>query len=294
MTETSRVEYKREISEGLEREVVSFLNYRNGGTIYLGVDKSGEAVGIRDVDRSQLIVKDRIKNNIRPSVLGLFDILTERISDKDVIKITIASGLEKPYYLKKYGMSEKGCYVRLGSSTEQMPSKMIEDLYTKRTRNTLSKLIAPRQDLKFSQLLIYYNELGYNPRYTMIKNLGLETEESKLNYAGYLLSDKNHNSIKVAKYKGANRVDLIENNKFGNECLIKAAKQVIDKLNLENITINEITHKERIEFSLWNSIALREAVINAFVHNDYTNELSPKFEIFSDRIEITSAGGSPQ
>ena len=39
---------------------------------------------------------------------------------------------------------------------------------------------------------------------------------------------------------------------------------------------------------------MREAIINAFVHNDYTNEITPKFEIFADRIEITSAGGLPE
>lgn len=39
--------------------------------------------------------------------------------------------------------------------------------------------------------------------------------------------------------------------------------------------------------------ALREAVINAIVHNDYSNEVPPKFELFLDRLEITSAGGLP-
>lgn len=34
-------------------------------------------------------------------------------------------------------------------------------------------------------------------------------------------------------------------------------------------------------------------VINAIVHNDYFNEVSPKFELFSDRLEITSAGTLP-
>jgi ATP-dependent DNA helicase RecG len=70
-------------------------------------------------------------------------------------------------------------------------------------------------------------------------------------------------------------------------------KQVLDKIDLENKTITKITSKERGNQRLWNPIALREAVINAFVHNDYTNELPPKFEFFADRIEITSAGGLP-
>ena len=63
---------------------------------------------------------------------------------------------------------------------------------------------------------------------------------------------------------------------------------------IENKTITKITSKERGNKRLWDAIALREAVINAFVHNDYTDEVPPKFEIFADRIEITSAGGLPE
>ena len=36
-----------------------------------------------------------------------------------------------------------------------------------------------------------------------------------------------------------------------------------------------------------------KAIINAFVHNDYTTEVPPKFELFDDRLEITSTGGLP-
>ena len=55
-----------------------------------------------------------------------------------------------------------------------------------------------------------------------------------------------------------------------------------------------ITPIERIETPLWNKVALREAVINAIVHNDYSFEVPPKFEIFPDRLEITSAGRLPE
>ncbi|MBB5021955.1 putative HTH transcriptional regulator [Desulfurispira natronophila] len=66
---------------------------------------------------------------------------------------------------------------------------------------------------------------------------------------------------------------------------------MLDKLDIENRTAARITHKERIEQPLWNKVALREAVINAIVHNDYTTEIPPVFVIYSDRIEITSSGG---
>ena len=99
--------------------------------------------------------------------------------------------------------------------------------------------------------------------------------------------------MRVARYAGTNQVDLIQNEEYGHESLIKATQQVLDKLNLENRTFTKITYKQRIERRLWNPVALREAVINAFVHNDYTYEVAPKFEIFKDRLVITSCGGLP-
>lgn len=110
------------------------------------------------------------------------------------------------------------------------------------------------------------------------------------NYAAYLLADRNGNSVQVAKYSGLDRIELIDSDEYGYCSLIKTCKQVLDRLDVENKTANKITHKERITHSYWNRVALREAVINAIIHNDYTNELVPKFEIFDDRLEITSAG----
>lgn len=72
-----------------------------------------------------LKIKDRIKNNIAPSAMGLFDVVTEERDGHDIIKVIVASGSEKPYFKKKYGMTEKGCYIRIGSAAEPMPQKMI-------------------------------------------------------------------------------------------------------------------------------------------------------------------------
>jgi ATP-dependent DNA helicase RecG len=291
MTESNRVEFKRELTDKLEKEVVAFLNYREGGAIYIGIDKDGNVIGVRNSDDVQLRIKDRLKTNIQPSCMGLFDIINENHQGKDVIKITVASGLEKPYYLKKYGMTEKGCFLRIGSASEPMPLKIIEELFAKRTRNSIGKIKSNRQDLTFSQLKIYYEESGYKLTDKFATNFELLTESGVYNYVAYLMADTNGTSIKVAKYAGTDRVDLIENNEYGYCSLIKVTKNVLDKLNLENKTATKITYKERDNSRPWNAVAIREAVINAIVHNNYTNEVPPKFEIFSDRLEITSAGG---
>lgn len=57
------------------------------------------------------------------------------------------------------------------------------------------------------------------------------TEDKKYNYVAYLVSDINNVSIKVAKYDGVDRVNLVESNEYGYCSLIKATKKVLDKLD---------------------------------------------------------------
>lgn len=291
--ESYRIELKLTLTDTLEKEVIAFLNSREGGLIYIGIADDGTVKGVGKTDTLQLQIKDRLKNNIHPMCLGLFDIIGEEMDAKEVIKIIVASGPEKPYYLKKQGMSEKGCFIRVGTAAEPMPIRMIENLFASRTRNSLGRIRSNQQILKFEQLKIYYEESGKRLNAKFATNLGLQTEDGAFNYVAFLMSDTNSMSLKVAKYKGKTRVHLVENNEYGYCSIIKATKQILDKIDLENKTKSRITSKERVDTRLWNAIAIREAIINAIVHNDYTNEIPPKFEIFDDRIEITSARSLP-
>ena len=292
--ENNRIEYKQQLTDDLEKEAIAFLNYNEGGIMYIGIYKTGEPIGVNNIDGDMLKIKDRLKNNIMPSCIGLFDVVVESIESKDVIKITFASGPEKPYYLKKHGLSEKGTFIRIGSAAEPMPLKMIESMFAKRIRNSIGKIKSSNQNLTFEQLKIYYEGVNKTLNQQFASNLELFTEDGQYNYVAYLLADVNGMSVKVAKYDGLDRVDLIENNEYGYCSVIKATKQVLDKIDVENKTLAKITSKEREEKRLWNPVALREAVINAIVHNDYTSEVPPKIEFFDDRIEITSFGSLPQ
>ncbi|HHT97208.1 MAG TPA: HTH domain-containing protein [Clostridiales bacterium] len=294
MIESNRLEFKSELNSKLEKEVVGFLNSQEGGAIYIGVDDNGVPIGIEDIDKTQLKTIDRIKDGILPSTLGLFDVRIKEEEGLNTIKITISSGTEKPYYIKKLGMSPNGCYVRVGNATHPMTVDMIDDLYSRRIRNSLYKIQSPTQNLTFAQLKIYYEEKGFELNKSFAKNLELLTDHGKYNYNAYLFSDNNGLSMKVAKYSGTNKIDLIENEEYGYCSIIKAAYSILDKLEIENTTKTKITSKARIEKRLVDNIALREAVINAIVHNDYSREIPPVVEIFSDRIMITSTGSLPQ
>ena len=292
--ESQHLEFKKELTEKLEKEIIAFLNAKDGGEVIIGVDDTGEVIGVDDADALQLKIKDKLKHNITPSTMGLFDIVLLQQEKKTLIKVIVASGSEKLYYLSKMGMSPKGCFIRLGSASEPMPSEMMETLFATRVRDSIGNITSRYQDLTFEQLKIYYNESSYTLNDQFANNLELQTKEKEYNYAGYLLADRNGCSIKIGKYSGIDRVNLIENEEFGHCCLVKATKFVLDKLSIENRTFTQITAKERIERKMLDPVALREAVINAIIHNDFSNEIPPKFELFSDRLEITSAGKLPE
>ena len=296
MIETNRIEFKRELTRELdiEKEVVAFLNYREGGIIYIGVDDNGQPVDIKDIDGDMLAIKNRIRDGILPTPMGLFDVTVERIDEKPVIKVFVSSGTEKPYYKKQYGLSPKGCFIRIGTAAEPMTQEQIDDLYTHRVHNSLKNVVSPRQDLSFAQLRIYYAEKGMQLNDNFLRSLDLLTDDGKLNYVAYLLADENGNSMKLAKYAGTDRYELISNNEYGYCCLLTATQKVLDKLDVENKVSSVITPTRRIDTPQWDRLAIREAVINAIVHNDYIYGAPSKIELFSDHLEITSIGRIPQ
>ena len=292
--ESNRIEYKQILTNDLERQTVAFLNYSEGGVLYIGVDKNRNVLGLDDIDLVQRQIVDRIKNNILPSTLGLFDVVVERISGVDIIKVVIPSGIDKPYYLRSKGMSPQGCFIRVGSSVQQMTTVQIDEMYSKRIPIRLGNMRSPRQNLTFQQLEIYYAEKKLRLNNEFLTSLDLVDENGRYNYAAYLLADENGVSIKVAKYAGKTKSELVENEEYGYRCLITATHRILDKLRVENKTYAKITPKERLKRSMVDETALREALVNAIVHNDYSREVPPVVELFSDRLTITSYGGLPQ
>jgi hypothetical protein len=107
--ETNRIEYKQELTDDLEREVVTFLNYSEGGEIYIGIDKNRNVLGVEDID------------------------LTQR-------KIVVPSGIEKPYYLRSKGMAPVGCFIRVGSSVQPMTTAQIDALSIESLKNCVSRI----------------------------------------------------------------------------------------------------------------------------------------------------------
>lgn len=293
MNENSFIEFKRELNDKFEKEVVSFLN-ANGGHIYIGVEDDSTIYGVQNIDQVQLEIKDRIKDKVSPSPVGFFEIVVEEKNDISYIHVIVAAGNEKPYYIKKYGMCPQGAFIRVGSSYVALTEKQIFDLYSKRTRTSLINILSPVQELSFTQLKIYYESIGYIFTQNTFRQLNFLFKTGEFNYLAYLLSDQNALVINVGKFKGNDVIELEEMKTYQNQSLIKTTFEIVNLIDNYNKVFTTITSSKRIEKRLFDPIAMREAVINDLVHSDYTYENTPTFRIFDNRIEIISVGGLPE
>ncbi|MBQ7283051.1 MAG: putative DNA binding domain-containing protein [Spirochaetales bacterium] len=294
MTESEMIEFKEKLNEKLEKEVVAFLNTTHGGSLLIGVSNSGDVVGVDDIDSKELEIKDRIKNNIAPSAMGLFELVSLSKDGRDYIQIIISGGNQRPYYIRKYGMSPEGCYFRIGTSAEKMSEDMIMTLFQKRDRRTLTSISAPNQSLSFRYLVSKYEEKGYSVEGNLFAQLEFFTPEGKYNLLSYLMSDQNSLQFQYARYSGSDVFDLVEQKTFSNQSILKTAEELLDYLQGKNSTFTQITSTGREDRQKFNPIALREIVVNALVHNDYRSNGMPTFEEFSNRFEISSFGGLPE
>ena len=292
--ENEKIEYKEKLTDSLEKEVVAFLNAK-GGEVCIGVKDNGEVVGIVDVDKTQLQIKDRLLSGISPSTISLITISTECFENKYIAKISVKEGTEKPYYIKSKGLSESGAFIRIGTAAQPMTQNMIYSFQSKSFPKSLISIESPEQELTFADLFIHYRRFNkpLNDN-TFAKTLNFLTKDGKYNYLAYLMADNNQISVRFARFNDAGeRFELVEKAiEYGNCCLITAIQRILDRFEIENITLSKLTGAaHRIDKRLVDNRCLREIIINAFAHNDYSYGMLPIFEVFQNRIAVRSYGG---
>ncbi|NCA67554.1 MAG: ATP-binding protein [Clostridia bacterium] len=123
--ESNFVEYKVILNGKLEKVAVALVN-RFGGIFYIGVADDRTIKGVKNIDRVIKNVEKRLRNNIEPSIDGLYSINKIGYHDKkEIIRIAFSAGNQKPYYIKSEGLTPKGCYIRIADNCVPMSEKLI-------------------------------------------------------------------------------------------------------------------------------------------------------------------------
>lgn len=192
-------------------------------------------------------------------------------------------------------------YLRIGSSKVNLnkyPERESNLFYILRVGlPTICNTESEHQDLTFDKLFVYYASKGINlNKRNFKKNMGLLTENGKYNLLAQLLSDNSYIPIRFALFNGINKASTMYSvREFGNTCLLLSLDKVLEYGDVLNVPqADERERKvERKEVSLFNAEVFREAIINAFVHNQWITGNAPMITVFSDRIEILSRGTIP-
>ena len=205
--ETENIELKRILNDTLPKKIVAFLNSL-GGTIYIGVEDDGTVIGIRDLDDNLKKIADIITTQIFTNPQSLIELGIKYIDGKNVVEIKVKKG-NSVYYIKKYGRSSSGCYVRSGTTCRSMSEDEIEKRYIDSltiTEKSIVDIAVLRDDFTFDKVKRYLVEKGIHIKEeTFYKNFNLITKDGKFNILAELLADDNMNSIKVSVFKGKDK-----------------------------------------------------------------------------------------
>lgn len=291
--ETESIELKRNLNDSFAKEVVAFLNTRPG-VIYIGVDDSGDIIGVDSADEIMKEISNIIRDKILPCPEDLISINANFIKDKIIIQVSVQKG-NSLFYIKKHGRSSKGCYTRIGTSTRGMSEEQIDKRFKDiayANRPGITEVKSRRQDLTFDQfkVLLAYRGVHVNEN-AFYNNFNLKRDDGLFNLQAFLLSDQNDMSIKVVRFKGTDKSEFISRKEFGYCCLIKAMADALDySLNVLNIVQTNIVKAVRVDTPYFDESSFREAWINAICHNDYLDGTPPAVYGFDNRVEIISHG----
>ena len=291
--ETEKTELKKILNDSLPKELVAFLNSFDG-VIYIGVDDDGTVVGVDNLDDTQKRIADIITTQILPNPQSFIELGTKYVDGKNVIEIKVKKG-NALYYIKKYGRSAAGCFVRIGTTCRSMTEEEIERRYISQLsipKMTMKQEESPRQDLTFNQFkaILTFKGLHFNEG-TFEQNYNLRNSDEKYNYIAFLVSDQNDTSIKVVRFNGLTKAEFLSRKEFDGGCIFKQMEDALDySLNVLNIVQTNIVGKSRVDTPYFDSAAFREAWFNAVCHNLWVEKTPPAIYGFDDRVEIISYG----
>lgn len=285
--ETENIEFKAQFVDDIYKEIIAFAN-TDGGTVYIGIDDNGDIVGIDDVDDTYT----RITNGIRDAILpDITMFIKYTLQDNCVVKIRVSEGSFKPYYLKSKGLKPSGVYIRQGASSAQASPEQIRHMIKVSDGDIFEEMRSMEQELTFRHAKNAFQK--YNVEFTKEKYRALGiTDSSDSLYANLalILSDQCAHTIKVAVFGNDANTQFRDSREFSGS-VFKQLEDTFSYLMLCNKTVATFQGLDRVEQEDYPEEALREALLNAIVHRDYSFSGSVIINVNDDEMEFISIGG---
>ena len=288
-SENLNTELKEILTADLKKEVVAFANTCDG-TIYIGVNDKGEVIGVENSDDVMERASASIRNAIRPDLSMYVSLKVEKIENKNVVVIKVQRGASRPYYIAEKGLKSSGVYIRQGNSSVPSSEEYIRQMIKETDGDSFEKLRSLNQDLTFDFTNMIFEKSGVSFGEIQKKTLGIIGEDGLYTNLGLLLSDQCLHTLKIAVFEGKEKGIFKDRKEFKGSLLkqITEAFEYIDLLNKTKATFDGLIRKDERDYPIE---AIREALLNAIVHREYSFGASTLINIYEDRIEFISLGG---
>ena len=285
--ETENIEFKSQFTEDIYKEVIAFAN-TDGGIVYVGIDNNGNAVGLTDVDQEYTRITNGIRDAIMPDVT-MFVRFT--IQENKVVRITVSEGSNKPYYLKGKGLKPSGVYVRPGTSSVPASPEQIRQMIKESDGDTFEEMRSMEQELTFEAAQRAFKLYGVEWGAEKYRSLGITQKKDGIyTNLALLLSDQCAHTTKIAVFSDDARTVFRDSKEFTGS-IFKQFEDAVNYLALCNKTSSVIKGVIRTDKQDYPEEAIREALLNAIVHRDYSFS-GRIFNLYADcpeqpQIEVT-------
>ena len=285
--ETENIEFKASYTDNIYKEIIAFAN-TEGGTLYIGVDNNGVACGINDIDD----VYTRITNGVRDAIVpDITMFIRYELQKNDVIKISVSEGSNKPYYIKAKGLKPSGVYIRQGASCAPASTEQIRLMIRESDGDNYEEMRCAEQNLTFDEAKKAFRENDVVFSRKNYRALGItdSTGDMYTNMA-LIVSDQCNHTVKVAVYADESNTEFRDTKEFTGS-VFEQLNETFSYLMLCNKKTSSIEGLKRFERYDYPSEAIREALLNALVHRDYSFSGSIIVNVNDAQMEFVSLGG---
>ena len=284
--ENLTVENKIEYTEDIKKEVLAFANSLDG-TIFIGIDDDGKKIGVKNPDQVLMKATNAIRDSILPDVT-IF--IKAQIIEGNIIRMDVAEGTNKPYYLADKGLKPSGVYVRHGTSKAQATNEAIRQMIKTTDGDKYENLRSMEQDLTFDEAKREFEKRDIEFGDSQMKTLGIKGSDGLYTNLGLLLSDQCLHTIKTAVFTGTEKGGFKTRKELSGS-LLNQLRDCYDFISLNNNLQATFSGLDRVERYDYPEEAIREALLNAIIHRDYAFSGSIIINIYDDRMEFVSLGG---
>lgn len=285
--ENERTEYKSQLIDDVYKEVIAFAN-TDGGMIYIGIDDRGNVTGIDDVDETYTRLTNGIRDAITPDVTMFVRYV---LQDNKVIRVEVGEGTYKPYYLKGKGLKPTGVYVRQGATSVQASPEQIRQMIKDSDGDVFEEMRTLQQDLTFEKAEAVFKRYKVEFSEEKFITLGLRNiHDDQYTNLALLISDQCQHTIKIAVFGDAENITFKDAKEFGGS-VFQQLDESYGYLALCNRTVSTFRGLERIDKQDYPEEAIREALLNAIVHRDYSFSGSIIINVNDACMEFISIGG---